>query len=259
MFAEQRVFRSIAFRSPESESVEQLRACFSTDSFRDGHQVIESEALSVRHVILRSPSRFTVSPLLDQVRVTNSPVIQFDYDLYLLSFTVQGGSLSMIAVPFRRMFNEILPVLTSSCATGLSFEVLQLGGAVRTIAGGKHEGGLVSVTAYEALVEGDPHVRLLQLSGSDTIHSDLYGVFDASRRFRLTPRRCTFSYDDHAGTMIQLSSDRYGNFSFRVAARARNLSALPLLFDYFARQHLTRSSWSSPLERLDPGTESDDL
>jgi hypothetical protein len=260
MFAEQRVFRGLAFRWPHLSSIGALRASLVSDHVSDGDLSFESNGLAVQHLILRSRTRFTVSPLLESARVLNSREPQYDYDLYAIYFQVTGGCHAFLAVPFRGMYSELMPVVTASVTNaGISFQTLQLSRAVATVASGENERGFVSVTGYEAVVEGDPNVRLLQLSGSDTVNSDLYGELDASRRFRLTPRRCTFSYNDHSGNSIQLSSDRYGNYSFRVAARARNLSALPLLFDYFTRAGMMRNTWSSPLDRVDPEEESNEI
>lgn len=260
MFAEQRVFRGIAFNWPGLNSVDALHNALVSSSIRDGYLSTDSEGLATRHLILRSKNRYTISPLLENVRVVNSRVPQYDYDFYVIVLQITGGTLALLAVPFRAMYHELLPAFTPSITNGgISFETLQLSRAIATVANGENNGGLISVTGYEAVVEGDPNVRLLQLSGSDTVHSDLYGEFDASRRFRLTPRRCTFTYNDRSGSSIQVSSDRYGNYAFRIAARARNLSALPFLFDFFSRSQVTRKTWSSPLERVDAEEEPNEI
>ena len=260
MFAEQRAFRGIALRFPGNDHPGALRTLLSSDAIRNGDLIDEWDGCYIQHLVLRSTSRFTISPLLEQVRVPSSEPVTYDYDLYILRLVIATGTVAIIAVPFRSMYSEILPIIVENApAGGISYEVLQLSRAVEMIIQGHHEGGLLSITAYEALVEGDPNVRILQMTGPDTIHSDVYGVFRASKRFRLSPRRCTFSYDDHAGTAIQLTADRYGNFSFRVAARARNLSAIAVLVAFFARNQLMRTTWSSPFDRIEPGETNEEL
>jgi hypothetical protein len=260
MFAEQRLFRAVAFRSGSIHDFEALREAFSVPTVMTGEIVIADPSIQVQHMKLRSATRFTISPVLEQARVVGSERALYDYDFYLINLLVGPRPVGLLAVPFRGMYAELLPLITASGTVTLPFLVVQLTKAVETIASGAHDGGLVSVTSYEAIVEGDPNVRVIQLTGSDTIHSDMYGVFDSSRRFRLAPKKCTFTYDDHAGQTMQLTSDRYGNYAFRVTSKARNLITLPLVFDFFVRKEVTRSSWSSPLDRLDEtGDDSDEL
>ncbi len=260
MFAEQRLFRAVAFRTGSIHNIDTLRAAFDVPAVTVGEIAIADSSIQVQHMKLRSATRFTISPLLEQSRVVGSERPLYEYDFYIINLLVGPQPVGLLAVPFRGMYTELLPLIAASGAVTLSFLALQLAKAVETIASGAHDGGLVSVTSYEAIVEGDPNVRVVQLTGSDTIHSDMYGVFGSSRRFRLAPKKCTFTYDDHAGKSMQLTSDRYGNYAFRVASKARNLITLPLVFDFFIRKEVTRSSWSSPLDRIDvTGDESDEL
>lgn len=260
MFAEQRLFRAVAFRTGSIHDTDALRAAFDVSAVLTGDVVIAEPTIQVQHMKLRSAHRFTISPLLEQARVEGAERVLYDYDFYIINLLMRPQPVGLLAVPFRGMYAELLALIAASGALAPSFLSVQLAKAVQAIASGAHNGGLVSVTSYEAVVEGDPNVRVVQLTGSDTIHSDMYGVFGASRRFRLAPKKCTFTYDDHAGKAMQLTADRYGNYAFRVASKARNLTTLPLLFDYFIREDVTRFSWSSPLDRIDEtGDDSDEL
>ncbi|MFL5381067.1 MAG: hypothetical protein ACJ8GN_00950 [Longimicrobiaceae bacterium] len=257
MFADQRLFRAVAFRTERLNDFDALRAVFDVPvvSFGEvvnfGENVIADSSIQVQHMKLRSASRFTISPLLEQARVVGSENPLFDYDFYVINLLLEPQPVGLLAVPFRGMYGELLPLIVAPDGSAPSFLVLQLAKAVETIASTAPEGGLISVTSFEAIVEGDPNVRVVQLTGSDTIHSDMYGVFDSSRRFRLMPKKCTFTYDDHNGKVMQFTSDRYGNYAFRIGAKARNLISLPDVFEFFLRREVTRSSWSSPLDRVE--------
>lgn len=260
MFTDQRLFRAVAFRSGSIDDIDALRARFNIAAVRLGEIVVADSTIQVQQMTLRSGTRFTVSPLLEQARVEGSEKPLFDYDFYVIVLQLQPQPLGILAVPFRGMYAELLPLIIPADSAAPSFLTLQLAKAVESIASGAHDGGLVSVTSFEAIVEGDPNVRVVQLTGSDTIHSDMYGVFGSSRRFHITPKKCTFTYDDHAGQAIQFTSDRYGNYTFRVGAKARNLVALPNVFEFFLRKQVTRTSWSSPLDRVDEtGDNSDEV
>jgi hypothetical protein len=254
MILDRRKFHAVAFYSESIKSISDAK------NLINGYLVKEIAKLSgtdsyieIEHVAYYSKIRYSLSPELDQIIVTLGGKEYFEYNLYFIGFNMLDKYITLVAAPFLLMLRHIFDSLKKSFKlNGMIYRVINLRDIISAIQNNRHLGGKIKLTRVDMMINADTSAYTISLRGPDVIHSNTFIKLRDSLHgtgISLSPRRCSILYNDHEGNRFTLMTDQFGNYSFRVAKDARNLSSSNNLFLYLVEESLMKETLALPLIR----------
>jgi len=260
MFRDRHSFTAICVSSKSLDSVRKAIGLLPQEALSKPERVAaqSKDGFEAFHFLFHSSERFSRSTELDDAKVVWNGVDLYRYDMYAIGIEIVNTFVVILAAPFFSMGKKVFSIFSrNAVGTGLQFHQVALDLLQGAIRAGRHEGGLVRVVGMELIVLGDASVDRIALSGTDVLHSALFGRFtdlaEGSSTI-LSPRRCRLVYDDHLRPRFGLSTDRYGNFVFRVGKDSENLACGMDLMKYLHREDLIKRTFAFPPAR---GSEKD--
>jgi hypothetical protein len=174
----------------------------------------------------------------------------FQFDCYAIVYKGSPG-LCLFALPFLGLLKEVLGSAIENARGDIPFQAVKLDELVVAVLSGEHIGGKLKVRALDFDVSGDEHVKRLMFRGPDTLYSKTYDrTVKGLKGITLSPRACSMTYDDYAGSRVTLEADRFGNYAFRVSAEALNVPRLRLLVSFLVEHELLKITHIVPTRRL---------
>lgn len=252
MFRDKREFHAVALQSPTISSMEDIYRMFPHGVVSDRELLPSSRNnLLIEHSFYHSQNQYVFTDGIEQMMVKRGTQQFYRYNMYCMAFSLRSTHTILIAVPFLQMGREVFGQIHRKMqGRNLSYEIIRLDRLLDAIVAKRHRGGHVKITRLDLLVYGDPNANSLIVRGKDAVFSGVFQRVSAHRKgLELTPRKCRVEYDTHEGQRFALDGDRFGNYTFRVVSRAKNLPWISYLLTYFYEENMVESTPAFPLRK----------
>lgn len=254
MFRDKRIYRAIGYDFPQIKNVSEICKSFPKETLSDEETILKNDLIVIKHCYYFSEKIYSMSPLLEDNKIEKGGIRFFRYNIYFIHVLLRKIPLYIVATPFLQMLLDVDKVIRETIydESENSYFKIDLEGFLKSIEENRHLGGKIKVKRFEFIVTGDPAVNKMSLSGSDAIHSRTYNkLIKELRGIGFIPRECSLSFNDYMGNKMIFSSDKYGNYAFRVQSKAKNLFSLYTILKYFQDENLLTNTNIPPAIRSD--------
>lgn len=245
MFRDERIYRAVMFAAPSLRDLADAKMLFPKKVIATADPPVKCPGGSVEHLFYYSTKEFTRNvDLLAQAKEKRHGIVQYRYNMYLVSVLIGKTLNAMVAVPFKSMAQEVyLHLRNATRGQDYEFRRVLLGRAMELSEKGEDAAALLRVTRVKYNVEGDGFAESVGFVGSHLAQcTTLKTLLSTLKGPTLTPELLRISLDDR----FTFATDQLGHYWFRVARHANNLVHIPEVFKIIAKLGLIESSSAFP-------------
>jgi hypothetical protein len=216
----------------------------------------DEDILSIDHCFFYSRTPYTASTdMLDELAKASADdgrKGQYRYSFYLMQYRDRGAEATLLAAPFARLGLH-LAERCSPKSSPATFGRIKLARLLRDVSGSSvHRGIRLVVCGVDYVVKGDENGSRLSIAGQNVLEAELFEECEERlHTLDAKPRKIGLTSGAETVSPLRVWFDRYGNWRFRVGARADNLMNMGAVIGYLCEHDLLSATSHVPFLSVD--------